>query len=83
MPLPGSVRPWDLNCQSRNCPSRDTASTSHFGGAARVRGLLESKDRKVESVVVYGGDKPQQRSTAAMLPRARLHEHGMGIGVVG
>lgn len=60
-----------------------TASTSLFDGAARVRGLLESTDRKVESVVVYGGDEPQQRSTAALLPWARLHEHGMGIGVVG
>lgn len=59
-----------------------TASTSLFDGAARVRGLLESTDRKVESVVVYGGDEPQQRSTAALLPWARLHEHGMELGVV-
>lgn len=64
------------------CPA-STASTSLFDGATRVRGLLESTDRKVESVVVYGGDEPQQRSTAALLPWIRLHEHGMGIGVVG
>ena len=60
-----------------------TASTSLFDGAARVRGLLESPDRKVEAGVGYGGGEPQPRSTAALLPWARLHEHGMGIGVVG
>lgn len=59
-----------------------TASTSLFDGVSRVRGLLESTDRKVESIVVYGGDEPQQRSAAALLPWARLHEHGIGIGVV-
>ena len=64
------------------CPA-STASTSLFDGAARVRGLLESTDRKVDSIVVYGGDEPHHRSTAALLPWARLHEHGMGIGVVG
>jgi hypothetical protein len=55
-----------------------TASRSLFDGAGRVRGLLETTGREVESIVVYGGDESQKRSASTLTPWDRLHEHCMG-----
>jgi uncharacterized protein len=55
-----------------------TASRSLFDGAGRVRGLLETTGREVDSIVVYGGDETQKRSDSTLTPWNRLHEHGMG-----
>jgi uncharacterized protein len=55
-----------------------TASGSLFDGAGRVRGLLETTGREVDSIVVYGGDETQKRSDSTLTPWNRLHEHGMG-----
>jgi len=55
-----------------------TATSSLFDGVLRVRGLLnapESPDESVvETVVVYGGDEAQKRTSAELVPWRQLHE---------
>jgi predicted AAA+ superfamily ATPase len=51
-----------------------TASSALFGGAARVLGQLERHDRPAKAVVVYGGDEPQNRADARLVPWKLLHE---------
>ena len=52
-----------------------TASTSLFDGVSRVRGQFDSSGRRVDAVVVYGGEEAQLRSDARLIPWNRLHEH--------
>ena len=55
-----------------------TASKSLFDGTGRVRGLLQTTGREVDSIVAYGGDETQKRSDSTLTPWHHLHEHGMG-----
>lgn len=43
-----------------------TASRNLFDGAGRVRVLLETTGRGVDSIVVYGGNETQKRSDSTL-----------------
>ena len=51
-----------------------TASSSLFTGLRRVRDLLDQPSRPCRATLVYGGEEPQTRSDATLLPWTRLHE---------
>ena len=51
-----------------------TASSSLFDGARRVRRHLSESSRACDIVVAYGGDEAQQRSDARLVPWASLHQ---------
>ena len=54
--------------------SAQTASTSLFAGARRVRRHLAGDDRPCDAVVAYGGDEAQQRTDGRLVPWHELHE---------
>ncbi len=58
--------------------SAQTAATSLFAGANRVRRHLDDPLRPCEVVIAYGGDESQQRSDAKLLPWTQLHEEKWG-----
>ena len=51
-----------------------TASASLFDGAGRVADHLSDPSRPSDVVIAYGGDEPQERSDARLLPWGLLHE---------
>lgn len=51
-----------------------TASPGLFDGLRRVKGLLGQPPRPCDALLVYGGDEPQTRSDAKLVPWNRLHE---------
>ena len=54
--------------------SAQTASAGLFDGANRVRRHLGTASRRCDVVVVYGGDEPQRRSDAELVPWSTLHQ---------
>ncbi len=54
--------------------SSKTASSTLFDGARRVRERLSRSDRHCSLIVVYGGDRPQRRSTGRLIPWRQLHD---------
>ena len=54
--------------------SAQTASSSLFAGANRVRGHLAEHSRPCDIVVIYGGDEAQRRSDAKLVSWKHLHE---------
>ena len=54
--------------------SSQTASSSLFDGAKRVRRHLVPSTRRCSVAVVYGGDRPQRRGTDSLIPWNDLHE---------
>ena len=56
--------------------SAETASSSLFAGARRVRRHLDDASRECDVVVVYGGDRGQRRTEGRLTPWRRLHESG-------
>ena len=56
--------------------SSQTASSSLFAGARRVRRHLADDGRPCDVVVVYGGDEAQRRTDGRLVPWDRLHEQG-------
>ncbi len=57
--------------------SAETASSSLFAGARRVRRHLDDASRECDVVVVYGGDRGQRRTEGRLTPWRRLHESGL------
>ena len=57
--------------------SAETASSSLFAGARRVRRHLDDASRDCDVVVVYGGDRGQRRTEGRLTPWRRLHESGL------
>ena len=54
--------------------SSETASSSLFDGAKRVRRHLAPSTDRCPVVVVYGGDQLQRRGTDSLIPWSKLHE---------
>ncbi len=54
--------------------SSETASSSLFDGAKRVRRHLAQSTRGCSVMVVYGGDQHQRRGTDRLIPWRELHE---------
>ena len=54
--------------------SAQTASSSLFQGAERVRGHLQGSGRRVDVVVAYGGAEAQVRTGARLVPWNRLKD---------
>ena len=54
--------------------SSQTASSSLFDGARRVRRRLDEAYRPCDAAVVYGGDDSQQRADGSLVPWHELHE---------
>ncbi len=54
--------------------SSETASSSLFHSARRVRKHLASATRRCSTIVVYGGNQLQRRSTDSLIPWRELHE---------
>ena len=54
--------------------SSQTASSSLFDGARRVRRRLAELDRPCDAAVVYGGDDSQHRADGSLVPWHELHE---------
>ena len=57
--------------------SAETASSSLFDGARRVRRHLDGTSRPCGVVVVYGGSRAQTRTDGRLVPWRRLHETGL------
>ncbi len=57
--------------------SAETASSSLFAGARRVRRHLDDASRECDVVVVYGGDRTQRRTDGRLTPWRKLHESGL------
>ena len=57
--------------------SSQTASSSLFDGARRVRRRLDEAYRPCDAAVVYGGDDSQQRADGSLVPWHELHEAGL------
>jgi predicted AAA+ superfamily ATPase len=58
--------------------SAQTALSSLFAGANRVRGHLDDPSHPCEVVIAYGGDESQRRSAAKLVSWGRLHEEKWG-----
>ncbi len=56
----------------------ETASSTLFDGAKRVRKYLARSTHRCPVVVVYGGDQPQRRGTDRLIPWSELHEFDWG-----
>ena len=54
--------------------SARTASSALFDGLRRVKELLSQPSRPCGAALVYGGEEPQTRSDASLVPWTRLHE---------
>ena len=54
--------------------SAETASTSFFDGAERVRRHLARLPGRCSAVVVFGGDRLRRRGTDSLIPWNQLHE---------
>ncbi|MCL4741172.1 MAG: ATP-binding protein [Phycisphaerales bacterium] len=54
--------------------SAQTASASLFDTARRAHERIAEPGRRADTVVVYGGDEPQSRSDAELIPWSSLHE---------
>ena len=57
--------------------SSQTASSSLFDGARRVRRRLAEAYRPCDAAVVYGGDDSQHRADGSLIPWHELHEAGL------
>ncbi len=56
----------------------ETASSSLFDGARRVRRHLAQSTHRCSVVVVYGGDQPQRRGSDSLISWRKLHEVDWG-----
>ncbi len=59
--------------------SSQTASSSLFDGAKRVRKYLAPSIRRCSVTVIYGGDRPQLRGPDSLIPWSELHEFDWDI----
>ena len=57
--------------------SAETASSSLFAGARRVRRHIDDASRECDVVVVYGGDRGQRRTDGRLTPWRKLRESGL------
>ena len=57
--------------------SAETASSSLFDGARRVRRHLAGAGRPCDVVVVYGGGRAQRRTDGSLVPWHKLHQAGL------
>ena len=57
--------------------SSQTASSSLFDDARRVRRRLAETDRPCDAAVVYGGDDSRHRADGSLVPWHELHEAGL------
>ena len=57
--------------------SAETASSSLFDGARRVRRHLAGAGRPCDVVVVYGGGRAQRRTDGSLVPWHKLHQVGL------
>lgn len=51
-----------------------TATTNVFDGVQRVHAIVSSTGRQCESMVVYGGEQSQKRTSVELLPWFSLHD---------